>query len=529
MLAELAVRDLGVIADLRLVFGSGLTALTGETGAGKTMIVEAIGLLLGGRADPARIRPGATEAVVEGRLVIDGRESVLRRVVPAEGRSRAYLDGQLATAASLADIAGQIVELHGQNSAHWLRSASAQRQAVDGFGAVDLTELSSARAELSRIERDLSSLGGDARARARELDLLRYQVEELEGAQIRGPDEDTALCVEEDTLGDAVGHRDAAMAATRLLSDDGGALDLVAAGLAALGDREPFRTCTTRLSALLADLADIGSEIRAVGEAIEPDEQRLEEIRTRRQLFRNLMRKYGDSLAEVLAFAAEAKERLELLAGYEDRVRELEDIAAAVRRAELDAARVVMLRRQEVAPALAEAVSSRFEELALPEARLRVHVGTTPPGDEVRFELAANRGGDFLPLARSASGGELSRIMLALRLVLSEGPPTMVFDEVDAGVGGAAAVSVGRALARLARDRQVLVVTHLPQVAAFADVQLAVAKTEGGHTTEAEIRVLDGEDRVVELSRMLSGSPESRTAHQHAQELLTSAAAERGR
>lgn len=528
MLAELAVRDLGVIADLRLVFGPGLTALTGETGVGKTMIVEAIGLLLGDRADPARIRPGATEAVVEGRLLVNDEEIVLRRVVPSEGRSRAYLDGQLATAATLAEIAGRTLELHGQNSAQWLRSGSAQRQAVDDFGAVDLSELLSARAELSRLDRDLSSLGGDARARAREMDLLTYQLEELEGAQIRSPDEDAALSVEEDELADALGHREAAQAAMQLLSGEGGALDLVAGGLAALEGREPFATCAIRLSEIQAELADIGSEVRAIGEAIEPDEQRLEEIRTRRQLFRNLMRKYGNSLAEVLAFTVEARERLDLLASHEDRVQELEDAASAVRRAELDAAREVMRRRREVAPALAGSVSSRFEELALPEARLRIDVGATPPGDEIRFELAANRGGEFLPLARSASGGELSRIMLALRLVLSEGPPTMVFDEVDAGVGGSAAVSVGRALARLAHDRQVLVVTHLPQVAAFADVQLAVTKTEDGHMTEAKIRLLDRKERVVELSRMLSGSPESPTAHQHAIELLASAAAERG-
>src|SRR5438477_512434 len=410
MLIELVVRNLGVIADLRLLVGEGMTALTGETGAGKTMLVEALELLVGGKADAALVRPGCDEAVIEGRFVLDDDEVVLARVVPAVGRSRAYVNGRIAPAPALAERGASLVDLHGQHEHQSLLSPAVQRHALDRFGGVDLTALVDAKRDLAEVESQLAELGGDERSRARELDLVRFQVSELEAAQLTDPDEDERLAAEEDELADARAHQNAAGAAVEALTGDGGA-------------------------------------------------------------------------------------------------------GAA--------------RRRAAAP-MAEAIERHLVELAMVNATVGVSVGGTDPGDEVAFLLAANKGAPELPLAKVASGGELARAMLALRLVLlstrdDTGPPTLVFDEVDAGIGGQAANAVGRALAALATQRQVLVVTHLPQVAACATTPIAVTKRDDGTTTTATAAALADSDRVIELSRMLSGSPDSATAQQHAAELLAAA------
>lgn len=530
MLAELRVRNLGVIADLTLVLGPGMTALTGETGAGKTLVVEAIELLLGGRTDPVLVGPDGDEASVEGRFVLpDDRELVLGRVVPRTGRSRAYLDGRLATAGALAEAAGDLVDLYGQHAHQSLLSAAAQRAALDRFASVDTTRLERARAELSRLDAALVALGGDARSRARELDLLAFQIGELDRAALHDPDEDDALAEEEAALADALAHREAAALATEALQGDGAALDAVGAALAALGNRAPFRSLGERLRTVQAELADLASEVRAAGEAIAEDPERLELVRSRRQLLRDLRRKYGDTLAEVMAEHDRLRARAAELTGLEGRVADLEAARARAVAEERAAAAAVGAARRAAAPALAAAVTARLPELAMPKARLEITVGDTDPGDDVVFLLAANPGSPALPLARIASGGELARTMLALRLVLREpagpdgAPPTLIFDEVDAGVGGEAALAVGRALATLGDHHQVLVVTHLAQVAAFADAQVTVVKhSDDGHTRTRVERV-DGEARVTELARMLSGLATSPSAQRHARELLAGA------
>jgi DNA repair protein RecN (Recombination protein N) len=534
MLVELAVRDLGVIREARIPLGGGLVALTGETGAGKTMVVEALHLLCGGRPDPARVRPGATEAVVEGLVVAGDEEWVLRRVVPAAGRSRAYVNGELATAAYLAELAGGLIEIHGQHAQQALLTSRAQRDALDRFAGVDPAPLRAARRSVAELRQRLEELGGDERARAREIDLLRHQLAEIDVvAPVVGEDED--LSVEEDRLADAVAHREAGASAHALLSGDGAAIDLVARSRAELDRRRPYDDLLVRLVSLAEELTDVAAEVRDRADGIVWDDERLAAVRARRQLLAELRRKYGDRVEDVLDFAAETRRRLEELTGLDARRAAVEaELATAEAVLARTASRVGEARRRAAAP-LAGAVQQVLGELAMGSAVVEVAVDDEAElagaGGAVELRLAANPGAPLGGLAKVASGGELSRVMLALRLVLTGGPPTMVFDEVDAGVGGEAATAVGGALARLASGRQVLVVTHLPQVAAFADQQLRVAKHADDvvGTTVTLVEVLDDERRVVELSRMLSGSPDSATAQEHANELLGAAGRARGR
>jgi DNA repair protein RecN (Recombination protein N) len=502
------------------------------------MIVEAIELLVGGRADATMVRSGASEARVDGRFVLGddpgsepghepGNEVVLTRVVPADGRSRAYIDGRLATAGSLAEITERIVDLHGQHAHQSLLGAATQRAALDHYGQVDLEPLRAARAAVTEIDAELATLGGDERSRAREIDLLRYQVDELDVAGLSSVDEDAELDREEAVLADAVAHREAGARALAALTSEGGGRDGVGEALSALADRVPYEALTTRLRDVLSELDDIASDLRTLAEAIDEDPERLEQIRARRQRLHDLCRKYGDDLAEVIAFHASAQQRLAELQRFDQRAAELDREREHAVARERDAAQVVGERRREAAPRLAEAVEARLRELAMGHAAVAVEVGESPddhPGDRVQFMLAANPGAPLLPLSRVASGGELARAMLALRLVLTGGGDdadrrTLVFDEVDAGIGGAAAVAVGEALAALGADHQVLVVTHLPQVAALARTQVVVSKEVHEGQTFATVGVLDGERRVDELARMLSGSTDD-AALEHARELL---------
>lgn len=519
MLTELHIEDLGVIDRLDLVLGEGLTALTGETGAGKTMLVEAINLLVGGRADAGIVRPGSAEARVEGRFVIDDDEFVLARVIPSDGRSRAYLNGRLATVATLSEVGARLVDLHGQHAHQSLLGTATQRAALDHYGNIDLAPLREARARLTEIDAGLAALGGDPRSRAREIDLLRFQVSEIDGADLLGDDEEQALDELENVLADAVAHREAAVEALGLLNIDGGALDQLGSAIAALGARSPFLPIAERLHAAAAELGDTASELRDIGESIEEDPQRLVEVRERRQMLRDLRRKYGETLTEVIAFHIEISERLAELESYDARAEALDRDRQFAVADEAKAAAKIGAARRAVAPKMAKAVKAHLRELAMPHADLGVDVGDDP-GDDVTFLLAANPGSPLLPLTRVASGGELARSMLALRLVLSEDPSTLVFDEVDAGVGGSAAIAIGRALAKLGDQHQVLVVTHLPQVAAFASTQIVVSKHVAGGVTRATAAPVTGDDRVEEIARMLSGSAASSTAREHAMELL---------
>jgi DNA repair protein RecN (Recombination protein N) len=519
MLVELMVRDLGVISEARLVLEPGMTAVTGETGAGKTMLVEAISLLVGQRADPSRVRVGADEARVEGRFEVDGEEAVVARVVPRSGRSRAYVNGRLATAAELAEWGARCIDVHGQHAHQSLLAPAVQRSALDHYGGVDLEPYREALALVSRLTAELDGLGGDERARAREMDMVRFQVAEIDVVEITGPDEDDQLKQREDVLADADGHKIASETAVGALVDEGGVIDGVAAAAAASEDRAPFAAAHARLRSLQAEVDDVARDLRDLAEQAEADPGALAAVQERRRQLAEIRRKYGADLEAVLAFAEEARRRIDDLERHDQRA---EEVAAALEAAGArlaDAAAAVAAQRREVAPRLARGVQRRLRDLAMPNAVIGVSVEGPDPADTVLFQLAAD-GGTLQRLTKVASGGELARAMLALRLVLSEAPDTLLFDEVDSGIGGTAATAVGRALADLGTRHQVLVVTHLPQVAACADHHLVVEKLGKAGSVKTSIGAVVDDDRLTELSRMLSGSPDSESARRHAAELL---------
>jgi DNA repair protein RecN (Recombination protein N) len=528
MLVELHVRDLGVIDDVTVPLSHGMTALTGETGAGKTLLIGAISLLLGGRADPGVVRAGADETLVEGRFadVDGGDEVVLARSVVRAGRSKAWIDGRMVPMGALAEAASGLVELHGQHQHRSLVVPEAQRRALDAFGSVDTGPLTTVRARLAALLREAEGLGGDARQRTREAEVLAFQVDEVDRAAIVGDQEEDDLEAEEERLAEASAHRAAAAVALAALTGaDGGpgedgAVDRLAAASGALSGRVPLDGLDQRVRGVMADVADIAAELRSVVETWEDDPARLEAVRSRRQLFHELKRKYGTTLDDVVAFAEEGRNRLATLAAEEARAAALD---GEITRARADVAgeeAAVARARRVSAPLLASEIETTLHGLAMPSARFIIKVEGDASGDEVSFELAANPGEPALSLAKAASGGELSRTMLAVRLALTDAPGVLVFDEVDAGVGGQAAIAVGSALAGLGHYAQVLVVTHLAQVAALADHQIEVRKVEADGRTRSAVTVLDPDGRVVEISRMLSGSPDSPAAHRHARELL---------
>ena len=527
MLVELSIENLGIIESSRLTFDSGFTAFTGETGAGKTMLVEAIGLVVGQRADVSVIRDGAEEARVEARFVTSGPdgdvETILCRVLHREGRSRAYINDRMATVATLAEVGQSLVDIHGQHAHQRLMSASVQRDSLDAFGKVDTSALREAREAVTQIDANLAALGGDEKSRVREIDLLSFQCEEIENASLSRPDEDQALSREEDELGDVVRHQEALLKVSALLSDDGNAVDLLGQVSRALSPITSMSEIRERVENLLAELNDISHTVRGAAENSEENPERLEEIRLRRQALRDLVRKYGDTIADVMAFGAEARTRLNELLSYSERVQELESSRANALKVLHSRQLEVGRQRRKTAPGLAAAVEKRLRLLALPHATIQVAVGdegSDPSGEAVSFMLAANPGSAPMPITKVASGGELARVMLALRLVLTTDPATMVFDEVDAGIGGAAAVAVAQALRELGTDHQVFAVTHLAQVAASAHSHIVVSKSvKSGKTYGRATKVLQ-EDRVGEIARMLSGGIADESALTHAQEIL---------
>ena len=527
MLVELSIENLGIIESSRLTFDYGFTAFTGETGAGKTMLVEAIGLVVGQRADVSVIRDGAEEARVEARFVTSGPdgdvETILCRVLHREGRSRAYINDRMATVATLAEVGQSLVDIHGQHAHQRLMSASVQRDSLDAFGKVDTSALREAREAVTQIDANLAALGGDEKSRVREIDLLSFQCEEIENAGLSRPDEDQTLSREEDELGDVVRHQEALQKVSALLSDDGNAVDLLGQVSRSLSPISSMREVRERVENLLAELNDISHTVRGAAENSEENPERLEEIRLRRQALRDLVRKYGDTIADVMAFGAEARIRLNELLSYSERVQDLETSRVAALKVLHSRQLEVGRQRRKTAPGLAAAVEKRLRLLALPHATIQVSVGdeaTDPSGEAVSFMLAANPGSAPMPITKVASGGELARVMLALRLVLTTDPATMVFDEVDAGIGGAAAVAVAQALRELGNDHQVFAVTHLAQVAASAHSHIVVSKSvKSGKTYGRATKVLQ-EDRVGEIARMLSGGIADESALTHAQEIL---------
>ena len=550
MLEELLIRDLGVLEEVALRPSDGLTVVTGETGAGKTMVVSALELLRGVRADTDRVRAGATTALVEGRVrppppgaaawVDDGDDELVASREVGADRSRARLGGRLAPASALAAVVGEVVEVHGQHDTAQLVQPAVQRELLDRSGGEGLLALRGRYRDAYDRWRaggaELAELRGDARERAREADRLRFELGEID-AVAPVPGEEADLAAEAARLEHAEALRDAAAAAASALTADGGGRDATGVAVAALraaaGVDPALDELRARAESVLAEVQDLGLELASYAQDVDLDPSRLEDVRARRHALGALVRKYGPGLDGVLAFADEARSRLAALEGGDDRAatleRELDALGAAVR----DLGEELRRARQEAGQRLAAAVGRHLADLAMRGARLDVEVLADEPhtagADRIAFLLAANAGDPARPLGRVASGGERSRIALALRLALAGADPTtvVVFDEVDEGVGGEVALAVGAKLASLARTRQVLCVTHLAQLAAFADVQVVVEKVERHGRTAATVRAVDGDARLRELARLLSGTPQSAAAAEHAAELLALAASRR--
>ncbi|MFK8845811.1 DNA repair protein RecN [Streptomyces sp. Ac-502] len=576
------IRSLGVIDDAVVELSPGFTAVTGETGAGKTMVVTSLGLLLGGRADPALVRIGAKTAVVEGRIAVgraapaavraeeagaelDDGTLLISRTVSAEGRSRAHVGGRSVPVGLLGELADDLVAVHGQTDQQGLLRPARQRQALDRYAgdavSVPLAKYTAAYRRLRAVAAELDELTTRARERAQEADLLRFGLEEITAAEPQ-PDEDTELAAEAERLGHAEALASAAAAAHAALAGNPEDLEAVDAStlvagahraLDAVRSHDPeLAALTERLGEIGILMADVAGELASYADGLDADPLRLAAVEERRAALTHLMRKYGADIASVLTWAEESSARLAELDGDDDRIGELAAERDALRAELGELAQALTDAREASAKRFADAVTAELAELAMPHARVSVQISQTelpetadksdgvevggrtvaygPTGaDEVELLLAPHPGAPPRPIAKGASGGELSRVMLAVEVVFagSDPVPTYLFDEVDAGVGGKAAVEVGRRLARLARSAQVVVVTHLPQVAAFADRQLLVEKTHDGSVTRSGVTVLEGEDRVRELSRMLAGQEDSETARAHAEELLETARAGR--
>jgi DNA repair protein RecN (Recombination protein N) len=578
MLAEMRIQGLGVIDDATLELDSGLTVLTGETGAGKTMVVTGLTLLGGGRAEASRVADGARRAVVEGRFSAEpaavavadevGAEPdddgtlIAVRTVGADGRSRAHLGGRSVPVGVLGRLAEATLAVHGQNDQLRLLRPAQQRALLDRFAgetvAEPLARYRAVRSEWLRISAELAERRDGARRLAQEADLLRHGLTEITAVDPQ-PREDVELVAharrlaESDDLRAVASAAQAALVGAEDVPDVPAALALIGEArhrLAAAGDAE-LSALDARLAEALALLGDVGAELTGYLDRLDADPERLASVLSRQAELKALTRKYAAAVDGVLAWAAAARERLGSLDVSDDALAALtaRRDGLAVELAEHAAA--VTAARTKAAGRLAADTTAELAFLAMPDARLLVAVTQRAAGagaaevvrvgrrelvagaegvDEVELRLVAHAGASPQPLHKGASGGELSRVMLALEVALAgaDPVPTMVFDEVDAGVGGRAAVEIGRRLARLASRHQVIVVTHLPQVAAYADRHLVVDKSRrDGGKARSRVRTLAEDERIVELARMLAGLDDTDTGRAHAEELLEAARSHR--
>lgn len=564
MLAEIAISNLGVIRHASAELAPGLTVLTGETGAGKTMVVTGLRLLTGGRADASRVRTGAQEAVVEGALSIadlpestlsavhaiaegagagpdENGEYVVSRAVKATGRSSAHLGGRKVPAATLGDLAGHLLTIHGQNDQLRLLAPEQQLAALDRFDPAIAQKLSSYRdvyVQWREAAKDLKDRTEKRLELAQEMDRLRFAIEEIDAvAPVDGEDADLVATI--NRLQDVDALREAAQ--TALVAIDGAeavggysaeaeeaASDLVGRAQAALvgASDEELRKLGVRLGEVAGVLADVSAELGSFTADLPTDPDELERLLQRQQELKGLTRKYAPDIAGVLAWREKAGKRLSKIDTSEEAIDELKRRVADLEAELKKRAAALTKARNKAAKNLGEAVTEELHGLAMPKAQLRVELAEAKFGrdgaDAVEITLAPNSALEPKPLATSASGGELSRVMLALEVILSESSAggTLVFDEVDAGVGGRAAVEIGRRLARLALRHQVIVVTHLPQVAAYANTHLHVSKDVGDEAVTSGVGNLTDEQRIEELARMMAGLDDSDTGRAHAAELF---------
>ncbi len=567
MLVELHVRDFAIIDEAILRLEPGLNVLTGETGAGKSILVDAVAVLVGGRADVEMIRAGAERAWIEGLFQLDEptrallspileqhglldegppEELVLSREIRPGGRHAARVNGRLVPLHVLKEIGQFLVDIHGQTEHLSLLRPREQLELLDRYaGAGELRAALAERvARWRTVRREIEQLRQDEREKARRMDLLRFQIEEIEAARLREGEEE-ALLQERNRLANAEQLAHLADALYRALyegeDEAPSALDRLgeaARALQALARIDPvFQPYLEPMEGLMAQVEDLARTVRAYREGIAFNPRRLAQIEERLDLIRRLQRKYGDTIAEILAYAQRARQELETLTHAEERLTALEEEAERLLREIGELGLALSRRRQEAAERLAREVEAQLEELRMAGARFAVALERTPNEDgayadgarwafdatgldRVTFLIAPNVGEGLRPLARIASGGETSRLMLALKVALAQADPvpTLIFDEIDQGIGGRVGAVVGEKLWRLARHHQVLCVTHLPQLAGFGDTHFKVEKQVIGARTVARVTRLEGEARVAELAQMLGGT--GRAAVQSAREIL---------
>jgi len=559
MLLELRIENLLLIERAELRLGPGLNAITGETGAGKTILAHSLDLLMGGRARPQIVRPGASEAYVEGvfelpsglladpdlaeiaeRLPEDATELVVGRRVSAGGRTSAFLGGRAASAGDLQLLASRLLAFYGQHEHRKLTLAGAQLETLDGFAGMEHLERRAAyreaHGELLRLERELAEIRDREGARERDLDILRYELEEIEAA---GPDpaEEAELLPERERLRHAEALRTAAAGALAAVSggdDGGGASEAVGAAEATL---EAQRGVDPKLDALAetarglgVELQELGADLRRYTDGIEAEPGRLEQVEERLESLDRLKRKHGGSLESVLAHAERCRAEIEAIEGAGERTEELEARLSEALRRRTDLAAQLSETRAKAARKLEKRVAAELDQLAMEGAKLEVALEPDPDGfgasgqERVTFRVATNPGMPVAPLRDAASGGELSRVMLALAGEGARGgAATYVFDEIDAGIGGKTARAVGERLRRLGEERQVLCITHLAQVASMAQTHFRIAKSVDGGQATAAVERVEGDALVGEIVRMLGGSEGDRAADDHARELLRAA------
>ena len=556
MIEEIRIRDLGVISEAVLQLGPGFTAITGETGAGKTMVVTALGLLRGERSDSTAVHTRSDTAWVEGRWIIEpteaitetvtdagglieGDELLLGRSVSVEGRSRAVVGGRSTPVAVLGELGELLVAVHGQSDQVRLRSASAQREALDRFAGPHFAEVLGEYAHAFRRWKanaaELADLIAARDARQKEAEELRLSISEIEAVAPQ-PGEDEQLTALAQRLMHTEDLRLAtAQARAALSSDESDELDALARVDLAKRALEKVADVDPTLTSLLENLTQLSFQLHDVAGALSSHlanlegegEQNLDTIQERRAELNTLMRKYGPTLDDVLALVNSGSARLLELDGDSERITELAEEVNADHALVIRGAEALHTLREEAAQRLSAAVTEELAALAMPDAQLFVKVTqgeelAVHGVDTVELLLRPHPGSEPRPISKSASGGELSRIMLALEVVIAgqDSVPTYVFDEVDSGVGGASAIEIGRRLARLAEKSQVIVVTHLAQVAAFATNHLRVVKDTSGEVTASSVHKLTGSEREAEMARLLSGLPDSENALAHARELI---------
>lgn len=573
MLSDITIHNLGVIPSASLELSEGLTVLTGETGAGKTMVVTGLRLLAGGRAEAQRVRSGSSQAVVEGRFLLDSvapesaemaravvsaaggaldenGEVIVSRTVSAQGRSRAHLGGRSVPAASLVEFSKEVLTIHGQNDQLRLLNSDRQRDALDRFSqkiSALMTVYSEAYRAWKNLSKDLQERQASKRELAQEVDRLEFAIREISEVDPQ-PGEEADLLVQIARLQDVDDLRAQAVGALSVIdgaagvegyatcdsSDADAASDLIGQALSSVrvSSDPTLQGVSQQLEAVTSILMEVSAQLGGFLDELPADPKMLDELLQRQQALKQLTRKYASDIDGVIKWKLKAEQKLESIDVSPEALDQLKKETALAERKMNDAGMALRAARIEAAQELSNAVTKELYGLAMPKAMFSVVVHPTEPQpsgfDEVEFCLAPNNATDPRPLASSASGGELSRVMLALEVILSAGQHgnTLVFDEVDAGVGGRAAVEIGRRLARLAQNNQVIVITHLPQVAAYADTHLHVAKDVGESTVTSGVEKLSEERRVEDLARMLAGLEDTDTGRAHARELFEKAQAE---